>query len=152
MAKQSTGGITFANQSKPITTHTANLGKYDIGTSGIEVKKDSNGKVKYEQKENSTSKQLKHAKREGDIQKYGESNVELVEKATGTSPSPDVEFGAEDQYDKDFLNKEASRLKKSKIRFKQTSITDNSLENSLNSMRFNKNFTNTRKRLEKYAI
>jgi len=153
MAKQSTGGITFVSQNKPIT-HSANLGKHDLGYANTSiVTKKENGKVSYEQKENSVSKQLKNAKREGDIQKYGEANVELVEKATGTSPtSPDVEFGAEDQYDKDFLSKEFKRLKNSKIRFKQKSITDSSLENSITAVRFNKNFTNTRKRLEKYAI
>ena len=124
MAKQSTGGITFVSQNKPIT-HSANLGKHDLGYANTSiVTKKENGKVTYEQKENSVSKQLKNAKREGDIQKYGEANVELVEKATGTSPtSPDVEFGAEDQYDKDFLSKEFKRLKNSKIRFKQKSIT-----------------------------
>ena len=149
MANKSTGGITFAN-SKPITKPNS---KVNMGGNLLDVSQDSKGKITAQVRETVNAKHVKDAKRNADIAKYGQSNVELVEKAVPLkqSESPDVEFGAADGFDANFLKKESKR-KSSKLRFVQTSITDNTLEKHISNMRFNKNFANTRKRLEKYAI
>ena len=67
--------------------------------------------------------------------------------------SPDVEFGAEDGYDKDFLKKWEALGKKLKPKFSSKDQSNPvEIEKTVNKHRFNDAFMATRKRLESYAI
>lgn len=73
-------------------------------------------------------------------------------KTDNKEKSPDVEFGAEDGYDKDFWTK-WDKLKGAKPKFSSKDHSNpKEIESAVNKHRFNDSFMATRKRLESYAI